>query len=102
MHWYKIILTENEVGLGALERAYDVFTKKMFEHADSTEIAVFDCKDHEATTTILYISPKMALISPREIVEFSAVESGPPTGDEHEFGVLVARDDATALNLIRS
>jgi hypothetical protein len=102
MPWYKIMLTERAVGLGALEKAHDAFAKKMLEYIGHSEMAVFDCKNEERSNTILYISPKMALVSPRELAEFSAQETPPPFGNEPEFDVLVSANESAALALIRN
>lgn len=102
MHWHKIIITEKAVGLGALERAHDAFVKRMLEYAGNKEMAVFDCMNEERSETILYISPMMALVSLRELNEFSAHETVAPSGNEPEFNVLVSADESAAFSLIRS
>lgn len=102
MLWYKITLTEKAVSLGALEKAHDAFAKKMLEYLGDKDMAVYDCENKEGSETILYISPKMALVSPRELVEFSAQETAAPSGNEPEFDVFVSGDDSAAFDLIRS
>lgn len=102
MSWYKITLTEKAVGHGVLEKAHDAFAKKMLEYLGDKDLAVFDCKNVEGSETILYVSPKMALVSPRALAEFSAQETAAPSGNEPEFDLFVSGNDSAAFDLIRS
>ena len=100
MPWYKIILPSKTVGHGALERAHAVFNKKFLEYRGDREMAVFDSTDEDWSETILYISPKLALVSPAELADFSAQETEVPSGNEPEFCPLICADEDAALALI--
>ena len=100
MPWYKIILPSKAIGHGALERAHAVFNKKFLEYRGDREMAVFDSTDEDRSETILYISPKLALVSPTELADFSAKETEAPSGNESEFCSLICTDEEAASALI--
>lgn len=100
MNWHKITLSSAQVGSGLLESAHKSFHQKMMDFAGDPDMVVFDSTDNELTT-MLFISPKMSLVSPYELARFSAVESSTPTGAEPDLDVLIASDAKAAWSLIR-